>query len=159
MTSTHYSWSPLVVTHASLAALAVLLGAVILCTRKGHGAHRWMGWTWVLCMTTVAGISFAMQGPGGYSWIHGLSAFTLASLVIGVMHARARRVHAHRVHMISLYVGALVITGLFTLLPGRLIGGVLRSLIAMDQDAIGCVVGSPLMPAVTAPSPQCPALT
>lgn len=40
------------------------------------------------------------------------------------MQLRAHRVRAHRSNMIALYVGALVITGLFTLLPGRLIGSI-----------------------------------
>ena len=37
-------------------------------------------------------------------------------------HARRRNTRAHRITMISIFVGALVITGLFTLLPQRLIG-------------------------------------
>jgi uncharacterized membrane protein len=73
-------------------------------------------------MATVAGISFAIQRPEGYSWIHGLSVFTLVSLMTGVLAARTHRVKAHRINMIALYFGALVVTGLFTLLPGRLIG-------------------------------------
>ena len=99
-----------------------MLGAGLLLGRKGQRAHRIGGWLWVLCMATVAGISFAIRGPGGFSWIHGLSVFTLVTLVTGVLAARAHRVRAHRLNMISLYVGALVITGLFTLLPGRLLG-------------------------------------
>lgn len=76
-------------------------------------------------MATVAGISFAIRRPEGFSWIHGLSAFTLVTLVTGVMAARVHQVSAHRKNMIALYIGALVITGLFTLMPGRLIGNAL----------------------------------
>jgi len=64
----------------------------------------------------------------GFSWIHGLSVFTLVTLVTGVGFARAHQVQAHRRNMIALYIGALVITGLFTLLPGRLIGSALWGL-------------------------------
>jgi uncharacterized membrane protein len=120
-----YAWTPVIVTHALAAFGAVLLGAALLRGRKGHRAHRIGGWIWVLCMATVAGISFAIRGPGGFSWIHGLSVFTLVALTSGVVAARAHRVKAHRQTMISLYVGALVITGLFTLLPGRLLGSAL----------------------------------
>lgn len=122
MSSPAYTWTPVIVTHALAAGASVLLGGWLLSARKGHRGHRLLGWTWVLCMATVAGISFAIRGPNGFSWIHGLSVFTLVSLVTGVMAARAHRVKAHRSNMIALYVGALVITGLFTLLPGRLIG-------------------------------------
>ena len=117
-----YTWTPVIVTHAIAALGAMALGAWLLQSRKGQRAHRIGGWLWVLCMATVAGLSFAIRGPGGFSWIHGLSVFTLVSLVMGVLAARAHKVKAHRLYMISLYVGALVITGLFTLLPGRLIG-------------------------------------
>ena len=122
MASPTYTWTPIILTHALMAATAVVLGAALLLARKGNRVHRIGGWIWVLCMAGVAGISFAIHGPKGYSWIHGLSVFTLIALVIGVWLARTHRVQAHRRHMISLYAGALIITGLFTLLPGRLIG-------------------------------------
>lgn len=77
-------------------------------------------------MASVASISFAIRFDG-FSWIHGLSAYnTLISLVFGVAHARRRNIQAHRITMISIFVGALVITGLFTLLPQRLLGQMVR---------------------------------
>jgi uncharacterized membrane protein len=122
MPATTYTWSAVIIIHTIAAGSAVLLGAWLLWARKGHRAHRVGGWLWVICMATVAGISFAIQRPEGYSWIHGLSVFTLVSLMTGVLAARTHRVKAHRINMIALYFGALVVTGLFTLLPGRLIG-------------------------------------
>jgi uncharacterized membrane protein len=119
---TAYTWTPVIVVHAALAGVAVVLGAGILWGRKGQRMHRAVGWIWVLLMASVAGISFAIHRPDGFSWIHGLSVFTLVSLTVGVFLARTHRVRAHRQHMIALYVGALLITGLFTLLPGRLLG-------------------------------------
>ncbi|MCE2978371.1 MAG: hypothetical protein ACK5X5_06310 [bacterium] len=79
----------------------------------------------MLLMASVASISFAIRFDG-FSWIHGLSAYTLISLVFGVAHARRRNIQAHRITMISIFVGALVITGLFTLLPQRLLGQMVR---------------------------------
>ncbi len=79
-------------------------------------------------MASVAGISFAIKGPNGFSWIHGLSVFTLAALVRGVLFARLHRVQRHRFTMISMYAGALLVTGLFTLLPNRLIGSAIWGL-------------------------------
>lgn len=117
-----YTWTPIIAVHALAATTAVVLGAWLLWARKGHRAHRVGGWIWVLCMATVAGTSFAIRRPEGFSWIHGLSVFTLAVLVRGVVLARTHAVSAHRKTMIALYSGALIITGLFTLLPGRLIG-------------------------------------
>jgi uncharacterized membrane protein len=120
-----YTWTPVIAVHTTAASIAVVLGAWLLWARKGHRAHRIGGWIWVLCMATVAGISFAIHRPEGYSWIHGLSVFTLLTLATGVAAARAHKVSAHRINMVSLYIGALAITGLFTLMPGRLIGNAL----------------------------------
>lgn len=117
-----YAWTPVIAAHAAAALTAVLLGAALLAGRKGHRAHRLGGWIWVVAMAFVAGVSFAIRGPGGFSWIHGLSAFTLVALLWGVTMARLHRVRHHRLTMVSMYIGALLITGLFTLLPGRLIG-------------------------------------
>ncbi len=126
-----YQWNPVIVTHASLAATAVVLGAALLRARKGTRAHRTAGWVWVLSMAGVAGLSFAIRGPNGYSWIHALSVFTLMSLVWGVLFARLHRVQRHRFTMISMYVGALLVTGLFTLLPNRLLGTALWSAVGL----------------------------
>jgi uncharacterized membrane protein len=122
---TFYSWTPVVVLHTVFAALSILIGAALLWRRKGTRVHRIGGWVWVLCMSVVAGISFSIYRPDGFSWIPGLSICTLGALVVGVWFARSHRMRAHRFHMIALYLGALVITGLFTLLPGRLIGSLL----------------------------------
>lgn len=117
-----HHWNPVIIAHASLAATAVVVGAALLRARKGTRAHRTAGWIWVVGMAGVAGLSFAIRGPDGFSWIHGLSVFTLVSLVWGVLFARLHRVQRHRSTMLSLYAGALIITGLFTLIPSRLLG-------------------------------------
>ncbi|HEU4357112.1 MAG TPA: hypothetical protein VFR54_01530, partial [Xanthobacteraceae bacterium] len=46
--------------------------------------------------------------------IHLLSIFTLATLPLAIVHARRHRVERHRNAMISIFIGALVIAGLFT---------------------------------------------
>ena len=45
-------------------------------------------------------------------------------LVLGVLAARRHRVRAHKITMISIFAGALILAGLFTLVPGRLMHGV-----------------------------------
>ena len=121
---TAHQWTPLIIAHTGIALTALVLGAILLNARKGNRTHRTGGWVWVLCIATVAGVSFAIRGSGGFSWIHGLSAFTLCALAWGVLCARMHRVARHRSAMIAIYFGALVITGLFTLMPNRLIGNV-----------------------------------
>ena len=61
---------------------------------------------------------------GPFSPIHLLSIFAPIMLVLAVLHARRHNVSAHRKAMISIFFGALVIAGLFTFLPGRIMHAV-----------------------------------
>ncbi len=119
-------WTPVIATHAAAAALALAVGATVLARRKGTASHRVLGWTWIGLMVLVAVASFWI-GDGGWSWIHGLSVFTLVMLASGVAWARRGLRARHGRTMVGLYIGALAITGLFTLLPSRLIGRVLQA--------------------------------
>ena len=113
---------PLIAAHAAAALAALLLGLAQLVRRKGTPSHRALGWLWVALMAFIAAGSFAIHTIrqfGPLSWIHGLSAFTLVMLAVGIAHARAGRIEAHRWTMISLFVGALIVAGAFTLVPGR----------------------------------------
>ncbi|TGE00677.1 DUF2306 domain-containing protein [Methylobacterium nonmethylotrophicum] len=119
--------SPVIQVHAAAAIAALVLGALQFGLPRGFGRHRLMGRLWVGLMALVALSSFGISGlrqVGPFSWIHGLSVFTLGALVLAVAYARRRRLAAHRWAMIGLYLGALVVTGLFTLLPGRIMGHV-----------------------------------
>jgi len=113
---------PLIAAHAAAAGTALVLGIAQLARRKGTRVHRAIGWFWVALMVFIAGGSFAIHNLrqlGPFSWIHALSVFTLVMLGLGVAHARAGRIEAHRWTMIGLFAGALVTAGLFTLVPGR----------------------------------------
>ena len=110
-------------SHTVLALLAVLMGGIQLALAKGTSAHRWLGWVWVSLMTYVAISSFfisTIQTWRSFSPIHLLSAWTLLSLIIAVYHARVGNIRQHQRWMVTLYVLALVVTGLLTLWPGRL---------------------------------------
>jgi uncharacterized membrane protein len=54
-----------------------------------------------------------------------LSIFTLAMLPLGVWRAHRHQVNAHRWTMVSIFTGALVIAGAFTLVPGRIMHAVI----------------------------------
>ncbi len=92
--TTLYQWTPLIIAHAAAATSALVIGATLLFKRKGDLNHRLMGWIWVGLMTFVALASFGIQRDG-YSWIHVLSVLTLATLFIGVRHARRHKVGHH----------------------------------------------------------------
>ena len=115
--------APVVQIHAFAALAAFALGAVQLAAPKGTIPHRTVGWTWVALMAAIAVSSFWIHGfriIGPFSPIHLLSIFTLTMLPLAVLHARRHRVEHHRKAMTSIFFGAMVIAGLFTLLPGRI---------------------------------------
>ncbi|CCD97139.1 conserved membrane hypothetical protein [Bradyrhizobium sp. ORS 375] len=112
-----------VVLHAFAAMTAFALGVVQFAAPKGSVPHRTIGWIWVALMAAVAASSFwihTIRLVGPFSPIHLLSIYTLVVLPLAVWAARRHRVAAHRRAMIMLFSGALVIAGVFTLLPGRI---------------------------------------
>jgi uncharacterized membrane protein len=119
--------SPAIQIHAFAAMTAFVLGVVQLSAPKGTLPHRALGWTWAGLMTVVAVSSFwinELRVMGPWSPIHLLSIFTLATLPFAILQARRHRVLAHRRAMMGLFLGALVVAGLFTLMPGRLMHAV-----------------------------------
>ncbi|MDP3418087.1 DUF2306 domain-containing protein [Falsiroseomonas sp.] len=110
--------------HAFAALAALGLGLVQVLAPKGTLPHRTLGWAWVGLMAVVALSSFWITSRGAYSWIHLISGWTLLMLPLAVLAARRGRVVTHRRSMMSLFLGALVIAGAFTLLPGRIMGAV-----------------------------------
>ncbi|MDB5639448.1 MAG: rane protein [Bradyrhizobium sp.] len=119
--------APAIPLHAFAAMAAFVLGIIQLAAPKGTLPHRTLGWIWVGLMASVALSSFwihQIRLVGPWSPIHLLSIFTLVTLPLGVWMAHRHRVGDHRRIMISIFSGALVIAGLFTLVPGRIMHAV-----------------------------------
>ena len=119
--------APAIPVHAFAAMAAFVLGVVQLAAPKGTLPHRTLGWIWVLLMLSVAISSFwihQIRRVGPWSPIHLLSIFTLVTVPLAVWRARQHRVADHRRIMTLVFSGALVIAGLFTLLPGRIMHAV-----------------------------------
>jgi uncharacterized membrane protein len=115
--------APAIRLHAFAAVTAFALGVVQLSAPKGTLPHRTIGWTWVTLMVIVGLSSFWIQELrlwGPWSPIHLLSIFTLVTLPLAVWAAHRHAVDRHRHAMTALFFGALVIAGLFTLVPGRI---------------------------------------
>jgi uncharacterized membrane protein len=113
--------------HAFAAMTAFVLGVVQFSAPKGTIPHRTIGWVWVVLMLGVSISAFwihkiRLWGP--WSPIHLLAIFTLVMLPIAVLHARRHRIDQHRWAMTGIFFGALVIAGLFTLVPGRIMHAV-----------------------------------
>ncbi|MDA9396469.1 membrane protein [Bradyrhizobium sp. CCBAU 45394] len=115
--------APAIPLHAFAAMAAFVLGLVQFAAPKGTLPHRTIGWIWVVLMVVVAASSFWIHQSrliGPFSPIHVLSIFTLVVLPLAVWRAHAHRAADHRLMMIFIFAGALVVAGLFTLLPGRI---------------------------------------
>ncbi|MDB5930699.1 MAG: hypothetical protein JWR60_2406 [Polaromonas sp.] len=126
--------SPLIAIHLSAAASATLIGPVALWARRARlqrpRLHRAFGYAWVTLMliTAVSALfirDFRLPNIGGYTPIHLLVPVTLAGLS-GAFWALAQgNVRLHRHCMLGTYIGANVVAGAFTLLPGRHLGNLL----------------------------------
>jgi uncharacterized membrane protein len=98
----------LIPAHATVATLALLLGARnLLVRRKGDRPHRIIGRIWMVAMYATVISSFAIRelNPGRFSWIHGLSVFTFVTLTIALWAARTHRIRVHRGFAIGSYFG------------------------------------------------------
>jgi len=113
--------------HAFAALAAFAVGLVQLTASKGTIPHRLIGWSWAALMLTVAVSSLFIHEIrlwGPWSPIHLLSILVLVILPLAVLHARRHEVNRHRMAMLGLFTGALVIAGVFTFLPGRIMHAV-----------------------------------
>ena len=119
--------APRIQVHAFAAMAAFALGLVQLAAPKGTLPHRMLGWIWVTLMLVVSVTAFFVHQIrlwGPWSPIHLLAIFALVMLPVAVSAARRHAVERHRRAMIGIFVGALVIAGLFTFAPGRIIHAV-----------------------------------
>jgi uncharacterized membrane protein len=119
--------APAIPVHAFAAMTAFVIGLVQFSAPKGTLPHRALGWIWVLLMLAVAVSSFwihTIRLVGPWSPIHLLSILVLVTLPLAVWRAHRHQVAAHRRIMISIFLGGLMVAGLFTLLPGRIMHAV-----------------------------------
>lgn len=114
---------PAVHIHLAATILALALGSFMLIRRKGTVSHRILGWVWAALMLTAAISSFWITGiTGGFSPIHVLSVVVLVSVPAAIYAIRNKRLNTHRRAMQVLFFSGLVLPGLLTLLPMRLLG-------------------------------------
>jgi uncharacterized membrane protein len=119
--------TPAIQLHAFAATTAFVLGLVQFSAPKGTLPHRTIGWIWVTLLVIVSSSSFwihALRLCGPWSPIHLLSIFTLVTLPLAVWAAHRHAVDHHRRAMTGIFLGALVVAGLFTMVPGRIMHAV-----------------------------------
>jgi len=117
-----FAEAPPIPLHALAALLAVILGGIQLAMKKGTRLHKALGWIWTVIMAVVAITSFFIHEIklwGQYSPIHLLSLWTLISLGLAIYFAKIGKIKRHKQVMVALYGFGLILTGFFTMMPGR----------------------------------------
>ena len=122
----HYAWrSWSVMIHVAAVIPAVPLGGYLLVSRKGTKLHKRLGKLWLVLMVVTAISIIFIRGGTDFSWIHIFVPITLLGAYNAVTSIRAGDVQAHKKHLIGMYMGALMIPGIFSFLPGRFMGALL----------------------------------
>tara|TARA_B100000678_G_scaffold291112_1_gene306300 strand:- start:14522 stop:14926 length:405 start_codon:yes stop_codon:yes gene_type:complete len=117
------SAGPVIQAHLIAALTALAIGLTLYLLPKGRLPHRTLGIACATCLTVAAGTAMFITraNPGWWSVIHVFVPLTFAGLFGIVMAIRHRRWAYHRHAARGLIFGALLIPGLFALLPGRLL--------------------------------------
>ncbi len=107
--------------HVATVLPAIPLGMWLFLHRKGTETHRWLGRAWVALMVATAAISFTIRNinSGRFSFIHIFSAMVIVMVPIAFMQARRGRIESHSRILRGMFLGGLLIAGLATFAPGR----------------------------------------
>ena len=110
--------------HLATILTALILTPIQLLRPRGDPLHRRLGRVWVIAIFLAAAFSFLVHTihPGGFSFIHILSAYVIVTAPIIWWSARTHRIALHRGNVRGMITGALLIAGFFTLPFGRLLG-------------------------------------
>ncbi|QXP66749.1 DUF2306 domain-containing protein [Polaribacter sp. AHE13PA] len=115
----------LMYAHLITVVPCVFIGAYLLAVKKGTPFHRNLGKTYMLLMMITAVITLFMPAYVGpqflnhFGLIHLFSFLTLYSIPTAIIAIKKKQIKKHKLKMIFLYVGAIVIAGGFTFTPGR----------------------------------------
>ena len=107
--------------HLATVIPALPLGMFIFLTRKGGPRHKLLGKIWLALMgvTAISTLFIRNIEDGGFSFIHIFSVMTLFAIPKAILTARRGQIDQHKAHLLGLFVGALLIAGGFSFLPGR----------------------------------------
>jgi len=113
-----------VLIHIATVVPAVPLGMYLMLRRKGDARHKMLGKFWVALMvvTAISAIFIRHINDGDFSFIHLFVPLTLIGAWRIVQTARRGQIARHRNNLIGMYLGALMIPGIFAFTGERLMG-------------------------------------
>lgn len=125
MTESMLLYKILMYAHLLTVIPCVFLGLFIFLSKKGTRLHKTVGRIYMYLMFTTAIIALflpAFVGPslfGHFGFIHLFCVLVIYSVPTSILAAKRGQIKKHKVKVISMYVGALLIAGAFTFMPGR----------------------------------------
>jgi uncharacterized membrane protein len=123
----------IIAVHIGTATLSVILGTTVMLAEKGTARHKWLGRLWAVAMFATALSSFdirELNPDGHFSWVHGLSLLTFASVGRAIWAIRQGNVRGHQLAMRGSFIG-LVVAGLAAVAtPHRLLNIIVTGWIA-----------------------------
>lgn len=117
--------------HLMIIIPAFLIGTILILMPKGSALHRVLGRSYLLFMLATGCITLLMSakvGPtflGHFGFIHLLSLYTLYLVPSAYFSVRRGNITKHKLSMIGLYVGGILIAGTFAFMPGRMLHKIL----------------------------------
>lgn len=113
--------------HLATVLPAFFIGTFLLLNQKGSSKHKLLGKFYMLLMLLTAMVTLIMSaelGPtlfGHFGFIHLFALLVFYSVPAAYLAIRKGDIKKHRMNMLGLYFGGLVIAGAFTFVPGRLL--------------------------------------
>ena len=110
-----------VIIHVASVLPTIPLGGYLLLAPKGTPRHRLLGKVWLVLMLVTATSAIFIQTTGSFSWIHLFVPLTFHAAWKVMDTARKGQIAAHKRHLVTTYLTALMLPGVAAfLIPGRL---------------------------------------
>jgi len=119
------TYTQLMYLHLATVVPCFFIGIFLFSAKKGTPFHRKMGKLYMLLMLFTALVTIFMPAHVGpqlfnhFGWLHSFTLLTLITVPAAYQDARKGRIKNHKRKMLLLYVGAILIAGSFTFVPGR----------------------------------------
>lgn len=116
------AFEPAIIIHLVTVLIALPLGMIIFLRRKGDARHQILGkiWLGLMAVTAVASFFIRQINDGQLSYIHLFSVLTLVSVPRAISAARNGNIPLHRRRLVSFFAGGLIVAGLVSFIPGRI---------------------------------------
>ena len=114
--------------HLSTIGPAFIIATYMMLIKKGTAQHKFLGRIYMVLMLFTAMVTLFMSAQVGptlfdhFGFIHLLSVLVLYSVPSAYFAIKAGDVKKHKLTMIGLYIGGMLVAGGFTLVPGRFLG-------------------------------------